>query len=289
MNGTETPTLFTDAPRLEQLRVTIQAWHQPAAPTGLAKVTSALTAESESLVKPRLSRINSPDYRSRLEVRLISWLYDFVQANVKRGRLFDLRQVLQQGSADCLGYSKLFSLLGRLLGLETGVVEVVIDNQGRYVPHTAILVRLANQQPRLVDLWYGSKNIRHQRLGLSVKRGQGWQVEDVDRPELPNLAAVTYLPDPCVNAITLYIQGNQHLNQQEFASAVECYTQAIKLYPSNSRLFYNRAIAWENLGEGKKAATDYTRAFSNEAAVIRILAREHEAVTSLINLDNSPG
>ena len=222
-------------------------------------------------------------------MRLISWLYDFIRANVKRGRLFDLRQVLQQGSADCLGYSKLFTLLGRLLGLEVGVIEVVIDNRGRYVPHTTTLVRLANQQPRLVDLWYGAKNIKHQRLGLSVKRGRGWQIEDVDRSELPDLAAVTYLPDPCVNAITLYIQGNQHLNRQEFASAIEYYTKAIKLYPSNARLFYNRAIAWENSGEGKKAATDYTRAFSNEAAVIRILAREHEAVTSLINLDNSPG
>ena len=52
--------------------------------------------------------------------------------------------------------------------------------------------------------------------------------------------------------------------------------------------FYNRAIAYENLGESEKAAADYNQALSSEAAVIRILAKEHEKVTPLINLDNPP-
>jgi len=288
MHDAAIPALFEDAPRPEQLKPIINPWRRPAPPGGLEDVTLAFTAGGESIIRRKLGQTKNQRHKSQLEVRLISWLYDFIRANVKRGRLFDLGEVLQQGSADCLGYSKLFTLLGRLLGLEVGVIEVVIDNEGRYVPHTAILVRLTNQQPRLVDLWYGSKSIKHRRLGLSVRRGGVWEIEDVDLSELPDLEAVSHLPDPCVNAITRYIRGNRHLNRQEFASAIRCYSKAIALYPGNARFFYNRAIAYENLGEAEKAAADYTKALSSEAAIIRILAREHEEVSSLINLDNLP-
>ncbi len=95
------------------------------------------------------------------------------------------------------------------------------------------------------------------------------------------------MPDQCVNAITLYIRGNQCLNRQEFDSAIRCYSKAIELYPSNARFFYNRAVTYENLGEYEKAEADYTRALSDDAAIIRILAREHDEVASLINLDAS--
>ena len=226
-------------------------------------------------------RIRS-DYQA---IKLIGRLYDFIRANVKRGRLFDSRQVLRRGSADCLGYAKLFTLLGQLLGLDAGVIEVLIDNKGRYVPHNAVLVRLANHRLRFVDFWYGSKNIKHKRIGLQVKRGEAWKIEDIDWPELDSLEEVCYLPVLCVDAITLYIQGNRYLNRKQFDNAIQCYSKAIELYPGNARLFYNRAIAYENLGEHQKADADYTQALSGEAAIIRILAREHDEVTSLLNLD----
>lgn len=217
--------------------------------------------------------------------KIISWLYDFIRANIKRGRLFDLADVIRLNSADCLGYAKLFTLLGRLFGLDVGVIEVVIDNKGRYVPHTAVLVRFENHRLHFVDLWYGSKNIKHKKVGLQAKRGGAWKVEDIESSELGSLEEVCYLPDPCVDAITLYIRGNQHLNRQEFDSAIRCYSKAIELYPNNVRFFFNRAIAYENLGEGEKAEADYARALSDEATIMRILAREHVEVVSLLNLD----
>ncbi len=239
----------------------------------------------EGIIRHKLSRIQSSGYKSRLEVKAISWLYDFIRANVKRGRVFALGEVLRQGSADCLGYAKLFTLLGRLLGLDLGVIEILVDNGGRYVPHTAVLVRLDNRRWHFVDLWYGSKNINHQRVGLQVKRGGAWKIEDLELREPGIPEEVCYLPDPCVNAITLYIRGNRHLNRQEFNSAIRYYSRAIELYPGNARFFYNRAVAYENLGEHQKAGADYAQALSDEASIIRLLAREHDEVTSLINLD----
>ena len=280
-----TPVTFEDAFTNIELEAILSSWHISQPPKELSNAVSAFTAGDKETIKRRLDKIKSLRYRSQLEVEAISWLYDFIKANIKRGRLFDLREVLQQGNADCLGYARLFTLLGRILGLNAGVVEVVIDNRGRYVPHTAVMVLLSNHRLRFIDLWYGSKNIKHKRLGLQVKQGGVWKIEDIDLPELGKQDEVCYLPDSCVNAITLYIQGNRYLNEQKLDEAIGCYSKGIELYPGNARLFYNRAIAYENLGEHEKAKADYAQALSDDAAIVRVRAREHDEVTSLIDLD----
>jgi len=279
--------LFDDAPEMGQVEAVISGWQRPELPDRLKHLAQTCgegsVMELARLVGESLAQIQSNRYKMQLEV--ISWLYDFIRASVKRGRVFDLGEVLVQGSADCLGYAKLFTLLGRLFGLDVGVIEVVIDNRGRYVPHSAVLVRLENHRLRFVDLWYGSKNIRHKRLGLQVKQGRAWRIEDLEVRKLSSQEEVCYLPDRCVDAITLYIRGNQHLERQEFATAIERYSKAIRLYLGNARFFYNRAIAYENVGEHEKANADYAQALGSDAALIRILATEHDEVISLLNLD----
>ncbi len=276
---------FDDAPEIEQVESVITGWHRPDLPNGLKNLVSTSATGDGNVVWESLTEIQSSRYKRQLEVKAIGWLYDFIRANVKRGRVFDLGEVLRQGSADCLGYAKLFTLLGRLFGLDVGVIEVIVDNGGRHVPHTAVLVRLGNRRRHFVDLWYGSKNIKHKRIGLQVKRGRAWKIEDLELKELDNLEEVRYLPDLCVDAITLYIRGNRHLDRQDFDSAIKCFSQAIGLYPGNARFFYNRAIAYENLGEHQKANADYRQALHDDTALIRILAREHDEVISLLDLD----
>ncbi|MBA7602107.1 hypothetical protein ES703_09193 [subsurface metagenome] len=279
--------LFDDAPEMGQVEAVINGWQRPELPDRLKHLAQTSGEGSvmklARLVGKNLAQIQSNRYKMQLEV--ISWLYDFIRASVKRGRVFDLGEVLLQGSADCLGYAKLFTLLGRLFGLDVGVIEVVIDNRGRYVPHTAVLVRLENHRLRFVDLWYGSKNIRHKRLGLQVKQDGAWRIEDLEVRKLGSREEVRYLPDLCVDAITLYIRGNQHLERREFTTAIECYSKAIRLYPGNARFFYNRAIAYENVGEHETANADYAQALGSDAAIIRILATEHDEVISLLDLD----
>ncbi|MDH5696084.1 MAG: tetratricopeptide repeat protein [Dehalococcoidia bacterium] len=277
---------FEDTPDMKQVEATINSWHRPELLNRWKYLAPNLDmVELAHQVSQGLAEIQSAGYRSRLEVRLTGWLYDFIRANVKRGRVFDLGQVLLQGRADCVGYAKLFTVLGRLFGLDVGVIEVVVDNAGRYVPHTAVLVRLENGRWRFIDLWYGSKNIRHQRVGLQARRGGIWQIEDLDLKELRSREEVCYLPDHCVDAITLYIRGNRHLDGQEYAAAISCYSKAIGLYPGNARFYYNRAIAYDNLWEHERARADYAHALSDDAAMIRILATEHDEVISLFDLD----
>jgi len=280
---------FDDTPEMEPVEATINGWQRPRLSKRLEHfpLTSneGSVVELAHLVREKLAGTQNIRHKSQLEVEVASWLYDFIRANVKRGRVFDLPEVLLQSRADCLGYAKLFTLLGRLFGLNAGIIEVVVDNAGRYVPHTAVLVRLKNRNLRFIDLWYGSKNTRHRRIGLQVKQGGAWRTEDRELKELNDLEECRYLPDSCVNAITRYILGNRYLESQEFDSAIKRYSEAIGLYPGNARFYYNRAVACENLGEHDKANADYAQALRDDAAIIRILAREHDEVVSLLELD----
>ena len=288
MHAENTTVSFNDTPETEQIAAVISGWQRAKLPDWWQCLVPACSrgsvVELTHLVRGSLAEIQSGSQKGQREVEVISWLYDFIRANVKRGRVFDLRDVLLQSSADCLGYAKLFTLLGRLFGLDTGIIEIVVDNAERYVPHTACLVKLSDGRLRLVDLWYGSKNINHKRVGLQVKQDRTWRLKDLKLKELSSQEEVSYLPDSCINAITLYVLGNRHLNRQEFDSAIKCYSEALRLYPGNARFFYNRAIAYENLGEHKRADADYAQALRDDA-ITHVLATEHDEVIGLLNLD----
>jgi tetratricopeptide (TPR) repeat protein len=219
------------------------------------------------------------------EKRLIDWLYRFIRLNVKRGRVFNLNEVLKTGKADCLGYAKLFTTLGRAAGLDLGVAEVVTDYRGCNMPHTCSLVKLAGGKNQFVDFWYGSQDIRHKRLGLAIKKQGDWKIEDIDFPKIKKLEEISYLPDDRVDGITFYIEGNRSLKEENYKRAVKEYSEAIRLYPENSRAYYNRAIGYEKLGQLVKAEEDYSRALRDESAQKRTVATLPREVVDLIRLD----
>ena len=280
---------FKDSPEPGQLAEVIAGWRLPELPEELkgrvSRYCSRWYWDLSIWYRAKLESHRSLHSRKKDERTLINWLHDFIRMNIKRGRIFDLRDVLQTGEADCLGYAKLLTTLGRQCGLDVGVVEVVIDNRGRNVPHAANLVSLVEGRSQFVDFWYGSQNIRHKRLGLQVKRKGSWNIEDIDFPEIKKVEDISYLPDDRVDAITLYIEGNRSLREGNCTRAVEQYTEAIGLYPQNTRIYYNRAIGYEKLGQLEKAEADYTRALRDRTALRRTLATQPQDVADLIQLD----
>jgi len=223
-----------------------------------------------------------------------NWLYDLVRRNVKRGRIFQLRDVLLHQQADCLGYAKLLSSLGPRFGLDISIVEVVIDNGGRYTPHYVNLVKLSSGRQQFMDLWYGSRDVRHRRIGAQVKEGRIWRTKDLDWDELEEVEDIRGLPSTSVDGITYYILGNRHLERgirdadgEELDSAIAHYSKAIKLYPGCARAYFNSAIAYENEGKYEEARSDYAQALRDEASQIRVLATEHEEVIQLMELDRA--
>ncbi|MBI4301996.1 MAG: tetratricopeptide repeat protein, partial [Chloroflexi bacterium] len=233
----------------------------------------------------RLAEMPAGEEKASLELSAAHWVYDFIRANIKRGRLFSLDAILAQGSADCLGYAQLYTLLGRRLGLDIGVIEVIIDNAGRNIPHTANLLKLSNQERRLLDLWYGSKDINHRRIGLRAKEGKEWVTKDVDWEKQRDLKDVASLSDEEVQGMVRYVWGNRYLQAEKWDRAIECYTQAIGLYPTNPRFYFNRAVACESKGEGEKAERDYAYALKDDNNLLRVLALEQEEVNQLMRLD----
>lgn len=266
---------FMDMPPEPDFNRALRRWTRPPVPAGLNVALPSLLKGGEP-----------PTVLPEDETKILDWLYAFIRLNVKRGPVFDLTQALRLRHADCLAYCKLFTVLGRRMSLNAGVVDVLIDSGGRYVPHTAVVVKAAGGRPRFVDLWYGSQDIRHRRLCLRVKEGRRWAARDIDYTQLEALE-VNYLPDKYVDGTTFYVLGNRHLLRGEFARAVDCYTRAITLYPESIRPFYNRAIAYERLGDLRKAQADYEAAFADENALVRTLAREHEEITGLMRLDEA--
>jgi tetratricopeptide (TPR) repeat protein len=288
--GFEIPD-FVDSPSREKLESSFASWSLPLLPEDFRGLAAGRDGNNVltlcSLFNSTEKLTEGVSRQKTLEFLIVDWLYTLIRANIKRGRYFELDQVLKCQLADCLGYVKVFTLLGRLCGLPTGAVEVTIDNRGRRAPHTAALVILPDGARRFIDFWYGSTNIRHRKLGLSVETDNGWKVADVALKDLGTYSGVSYLPDYCVDALTFYVRGNRFLKNGQFREAIEEYSRAIELYPLNSRVFYNRAIACESLGEQDKARKDYARALIDEAAVERTSATQAEEVETLINLDSA--
>ena len=261
---------------------------------GSREINRALSKWDMPESPPSASGIQSAEKEMESELAMLNWLYDLVRRNVKRGRIFQLRDVLPHQQADCLGYAKLLNRLGQRFGLDIGIVEVVIDNGGRYTPHYINIVKLSSGRRQFVDGWYGSRDIRHRRIGAQVKEEGRWRIKDLDWDELEKVEGIKALPSTSVDGITHYILGNRHLERgireadgEELDRAIAHYSKAINLYPGYARAYFNRAIAHENKGEHEKASSDYAQALRDEASQIRILAREHEEVIRLMELDRA--
>lgn len=269
---------------MDNLDRALTSWRVPVPPSELkrAGVNQYHLQTVQVLAAERLAEARSRESRSTIETAIADWLYDVVRRNVKRGRVFELDEVLASRRADCLGYARLFATLGPRFGLELGVVEVVVDNAGRCVPHHVSLLNLSNGTRRFIDAWYGSKDIGHRRIGALVDG----RPRDIDEGELGEVRELRGLPEHCVDAIVLYIKGNRHLERSELDEAIRCYTRAVELYPNNTRAFYNRALAHDRRGEAEEAALDYAEALKDESSTVRILASIEE-IEGLVKLDEA--
>jgi hypothetical protein len=264
------------------LEISWRDWHIPEPPSVLCPrdVNRNNLSQCASGIGRKLDEAKSIQGKKALQALFIEWLYSAVRSNIKRGRIYRLNDVLKNGRADCLGFTCLFAGLGALFGVEHGVIEVIIDNAGRYVPHYVNLVHLADNSLRFIDAWYGSSDIRHRRIAAFINGA----VSDRNIDDISSADTIDGLPSGCIRALTLYIEGNRFLEHNDPDAAIMCYSNAIMLYPSNSRIWFNRAIAYERKGRYKDAEHDYAVACKDNAGIARILANV-DALEELIKLD----
>ncbi|NXI13318.1 SGTB protein, partial [Irena cyanogastra] len=64
------------------------------------------------------------------------------------------------------------------------------------------------------------------------------------------------LPEGVVKADQLKDEGNNHMKEENYGAAVDCYTRAIELDPNNAVYYCNRAAAQSKLNNFREAIKD---------------------------------
>ena len=256
----------------------------PGFPLNLLYSLAGRLDQLAELTQSRLASIPDLGERSSIEEKLADWLFALVRHNLKRGRFWSLFDVLTQRRADCLGYAQLLMMLAKEFGLNAGMIEVIRDCRGSYVPHVVCMVCLSNGRKKLLDPWYGSADIRHRLMTARVRQRDNFVLKNLTKRGLESAEEVSGLASEQIRGIEFYILGNMFLARGLVTEAINCYDISIGLYPFNSRAWFNRSVAFENIGREENAQDDYRHAFSMKQSFPRILANIEE-LEQLIALD----
>ncbi|XP_012871413.1 PREDICTED: small glutamine-rich tetratricopeptide repeat-containing protein beta isoform X2 [Dipodomys ordii] len=98
------------------------------------------------------------------------------------------------------------------------------------------------------------------------------------------------VPEDVGKADQLKDEGNNHMKEENYAAAVDCYTQAIELDPNNAVYYCNRAAAQSKLSHYTDAIKDcekaiaidskYSKAYGRMGLALTAMNKFEEAVTS---------
>ncbi|XP_051846568.1 small glutamine-rich tetratricopeptide repeat-containing protein beta-like [Antechinus flavipes] len=98
------------------------------------------------------------------------------------------------------------------------------------------------------------------------------------------------LPEDVGKADQLKDEGNNHMKEENYGAAVDCYTQAIELDPNNAVYYCNRAAAQSKLGHYSDAIKDceraieidskYSKAYGRMGLALTAMNKYEEAITS---------
>jgi len=239
---------------------------------------------------------------ARVEEITIRALYERIERKIAPGpdfsrkNYFHLSEVVRDRRAHCLGYSQVFYILGKTIGLRVRaiyVLELVSGENPPGIGHVACLVSRSDGQVVIVDLAqrYVSRPFVFKE-GF-VEAGNYWQLKQQDNPlrvhprigllDESGLLACIYSslaavntnaghPDQAISDFTKAIElnpkdaiafnnrGVAHDSLGQHEQAISDYNKAIELNPKYADAFYNRGIAHRNLGQHEQAISDYNKA-----------------------------
>ncbi|KMZ60416.1 hypothetical protein ZOSMA_5G02840 [Zostera marina] len=104
----------------------------------------------------------------------------------------------------------------------------------------------------------------------------------------PEIVEVT--PEAKARSLEAKLRGQDAFKRNDFASAVNAYTQAIDLDPNDAIFLSNRSLCWLKMGQPEQALTDaqacqalrpnWAKACYREGAALRVLQRFDEAANA---------
>uniref|UniRef100_A0A3Q3DJ89 Small glutamine-rich tetratricopeptide repeat-containing protein beta n=1 Tax=Hippocampus comes TaxID=109280 RepID=A0A3Q3DJ89_HIPCM len=96
-----------------------------------------------------------------------------------------------------------------------------------------------------------------------------------------SLPATTPSPEDAERAEQLKNEGNNHMKEENYRCAVECYTKAIDLDLRNAVYYCNRAAAHSKLGDYTEATGDCERAIGIDPSYSKAYGRMGLALTAM--------
>ena len=86
---------------------------------------------------------------------------------------------------------------------------------------------------------------------------------------------------------TLKNQGNDAVKAKNFPLAIECYTKAIAVKPTEHTYYSNRATAYQSIDKYNEALADAEKCISIKEDFARGYQRKTQALVSLNRLDEA--
>ncbi|GAB4836012.1 hypothetical protein Ancab_039517 [Ancistrocladus abbreviatus] len=130
-----------------------------------------------------------------------------------------------------------------------------------------------------------SETCRQQELAKVSKDVSATDDSNLPKQDLPEVT-----PEAKQKAREAKSRGDDAFKRKDFMFAVDAYTQAIDLDPTDATLFSNRSICWIRLGQAEQALADakvcrslrpdWSKACYREGAALRLLQRFDEAANA---------
>ena len=205
-----------------------------------------------------------------------------------------LENVIRDKEANCLGYTQLLFISGRVVGLSVEPIEVRESRESGYYEedHATCLVNLSDRYRVMVELTsspiFISKPFILEREYERI--GNYFELIDKDNPLVLYMRIRMWSKEGLIAGI-IDKRGRSNYQQGEYQKAIADHTKAIALDPKDANAYNNRGVVYDNLKEYQKAISDYTKAieldpkyakaYNNRGVVYFGLGEYHKAISDL--------
>jgi len=179
-------------------------------------------------------------------------------------RYFELADVVKYRKAQCLGYTQVFHILARSIGLSVRPINVLeLDKKGPLpvgFSHVAAIVELADGKTIMANLVPGGFISGPFTIADTFDRAGNYQ----RLKDKTNKSGI-YREIQILNGLGLaaYVYSNRasvNRSAGRFEQAIADSSKAIQLCPALAEAWNNRGIAYRNSGQIEQAISDYTKA-----------------------------
>lgn len=181
--------------------------------------------------------------------------------NDESPQFFDLANVVTDRKTACHGYTQLFYIFGRTVGLSVSPIDVLEPCQGKVVDsHIACLVGLSDGRRIMVDLIPKGFVSETFDLDAHYSNDSGiWTLRDAKNPLRIHKKFRIWDEHGLVASICLS-RGILCVQRGDEAEGIAQHTKAIEIDPTNSRNWYFRGLAYAILLENRRALADFDKA-----------------------------